>query len=165
LRLPKAPFFNHMSLSRVQSLTGRLAGYRVIAAERSPYAKLISWINMFEMEAAYRKGAPMRGNPTAFERRLDRMLAFGRADIVRNIDLYRDRSGALTVEVLRYDTLQSDLDAFAESLGVTVGALPHAKRGLLSDAIDPRTVFRRDRLDRINEIYAEEFQTFGFPRL
>jgi hypothetical protein len=34
-----------------------------------------------------------------------------------------------------------------------------------SNSIDPREVFTRAQLDRINEMYAEEFDIFGYERL
>jgi hypothetical protein len=48
----------------------------------------------------------------------------------------------------------------ADSIG-----LPHAKRGLMANSIDPPSVFRRDQLDVINALFAEEFERFGYPRL
>jgi hypothetical protein len=35
----------------------------------------------------------------------------------------------------------------------------------MSDSIDPLAVFSRAQIDRINEVYDEEFGTFGHPRL
>ena len=67
--------------------------------------------------------------------------------------------------LLRYETLERDLQAFAASLSVTLGPLPHAKRGLMSDTLDPLTLLRHDQIDLINTLYAEEFEAFGYPML
>lgn len=86
--------------------------------------------------------------------------------MVRNIDLYRDLSGAVVVRALRYESLQADFILFMRELGIhSPPPLPHVKKGLMSDGIDPRAVFTRPQLDTINDVYSEEFVTFGRERL
>ncbi len=46
-----------------------------------------------------------------------------------------------------------------------VPPLPHVKKGLMSDGLDPRTVLRADQIERINLLFAEEFDAFGYARL
>ena len=142
---PRTVFYNHMPLREVEALVP-LDGYRVIVAERSPYAKIMSHLGM--------KGFV----PEQFADALDTVPL----DAVRNIDLYRDATGSLRTDtVIRYQTLEHDVAA----LGLGPLVLPHAKRGLMSDTLDPRAHFRRDQLDRINEHYAEEFEAFGYARM
>ena len=43
--------------------------------------------------------------------------------------------------------------------------LPHAKRGLLSDRLDPREVLRPDQISLINEMFEDDFVAFGYPML
>ncbi len=59
--------------------------------------------------------------------------------------------------------LQADLDAFLGELGLAPIPLPHAKPGIMSNRIDPAQVFRRDQIDRINRVLAEEFEFGGYP--
>jgi hypothetical protein len=37
--------------------------------------------------------------------------------------------------------------------------------GLLADTLDPKDYFSRRQLDEINELYSEEFETFGYRRI
>jgi hypothetical protein len=165
LRAPRGPWFNHMPLRGVLALCPAAAGYRVVAAERSPYAKLISFLNMEQTMRSYRRGGAMRGDPERFAQDFDSLDADGRLGAVCNIDLYRATDGALGVELLRYETLQSDMDALLASLGEAPAPLPYAKRGLMSDASDALALLRPDQIERINQVYAEEFDAFGYPRL
>jgi hypothetical protein len=166
LRPPPQVFYNHMPLAQVeQTYPGSLDGFRIVCAERSPYAKVMSWLNMQESAGAYRRGAGMRQEGTRLAAAFDRARESGRIGAVRNIERYRSRTGALRAEVLRYETLRDDFDAFLRGLELPSLALPHAKRGLMANALDPRTVFRRDQLDAINAVYADEFDAFGYARL
>ena len=161
MRPPTPIFYNHMSLREVAQLyPGSLSGFKLVCAERSPYAKVISWLNMQNSIAAYRGGGDMKSDPEALRETFDR--ASGGIGTVKNIGRYRDDDGRLTVRVIRYETLQRDFDAFLTDLGVAPVELPHAKMGLMSNSLDPRDVFRRDQIDAINAIFDEEFSAFGY---
>jgi hypothetical protein len=43
--------------------------------------------------------------------------------------------------------------------------LPHAKKGLLADQIDPRNHFTSAQIGTINKLFAEEFEAFGYDRI
>jgi hypothetical protein len=143
-----------------------VSDFRIVCAERSPYAKILSWLNMSLAMSSYARGGELRGDPMKLQAEFDRTAKRGRLDAVRNIDLYRNAEGRIDAHVLRYESLHSDFEAFVRQLGANnVPSLPHAKRGLMSNAIDPRTVLRRDQLDAMNDIYADEFTFFGYPLL
>jgi hypothetical protein len=87
-------------------------------------------------------------------------------ELARNIDLYRDKSGRLVASQMRYDNIVGDFTEFLQRLGVaSTPAIPHAKKGLMFDTVDPGDYFTRDQLDAINEKFAEEFQTFGYAQI
>jgi hypothetical protein len=114
----------------------------------------------------YGRDGEMRGDPSLLPSAFDRAATHGRLGMVHNIDRYRGLDGRIDAHVLRYERLQADFDAFVRSLGVpSPPELPHAKRGLMSDALDPRQVLRRDQLDAMNDIYSDEFEFFGYRML
>ncbi len=163
LRPPAGVFYNHMPLTAIAArYEGGLKDFRILAAERSPYEKVISWLNMQLSLKAYERGGEMRGDPALLQRQFD--VSKPNLTRVRNIERYRDGAGRVAVALLRYETLQQSFDALLHSLGERPAPLPHVKKGLLSATLDPRAVFRPDQLAAIHEIFAEEFDTFGYPR-
>ena len=159
-------YSNHMSLAEVLSrFGGPRAGYQAFCVERSPYSKALSWANMQESYAAYAEGGNMRAARGQLAGWMDRVIADGSVVAPRNIDLYRDHDGRLSLRVLRYADLPGALHEFLAGLGAPAPALPHAKKGLMADTLDPREVLRPDQIERLNELYREEFETFGYPML
>ena len=164
---PRALYYNHMSLREVLQFYLRpLTGFRIVGIERSPYAKVISWANMRLTYGQYRGGGEMRAGQDAISTYLDQSLDNGQILDCRNIERYRGADGRIAVTLMRYADLQSDFDKFVRNLGVTaVPPLPHAKKGLMSDGLNPRDVLRPDQIARINAVFAEEFAAFGYPTL
>ena len=167
--LPEGRYYNHMPLREVLQAAGEsLTEYRVFAVERSPYSKILSWANMRVASDAYNQG--LSGAIRGGREEITAFLAdaFGTDSILRarNIDLYRGLDGTVRADVLRYAELPSDLTTYLQAFGVSpVPPLPHAKMGLLADTLDPRDYFSRRQLDEINELYSEEFETFGYQRI
>jgi hypothetical protein len=164
---PPLVYYNHMALAEVmQRYPQPLTGFRVVCVERSPYAKVISWANMRLTYGNYRVGGEMRADPEALKAYVDRAFETGAIRDCRNIDRYRTPDGQLAARPMRYANLQADFAAFVRSLGMTdVPQLPHAKKGLMSDGLNPRELLRADQIARINVAFAEEFDAFGYPRL
>lgn len=165
---PQPVFYNHMTLREVLRLYPRpLDGFRFIGIERSPYAKVISWANMRLSYGSYRSsGGEMRADHAAIRTYLDESFENGRVLDCRNIERYRGPDGRIAVRLMRYANLQADFAAFVTGLGIAdVPPLPHVKKGLLSDTLDPRAVLRADQIIRIDTLFAEEFETYGCPRL
>jgi hypothetical protein len=165
LQQPPLVFYNHMPLTEVLAKTGPLDGYRILAVERSPYAKVISWANMRLTYGAYRTGGAMRADPAALGAYIDKGLETGAIAAARNIDRYRRADGTLAVRPWRYAELGAAFDAFVRGLGLEPPPLPHAKKGLLSDSLDPRTILTATRIARINTLFAAEFEAFGYERI
>ena len=158
-------FYNHMSFRQVLAFAGPLDSYSVFCVERSPYSKVISWANSVLTYRHYHNdGRPMRSSLDEIRQVIDKLSV--EISIAKNIDLYRDNVGAIAAVPLRYHSLNSDLLDFLHRIGAPrVNSLPHLKEGLRSDTIDPREVLRRDHIDAINEIYAEEFDAFGYEMI
>lgn len=166
LKPPRGRYVPHMSLRRLAAAFGEpLDGYRLRCVVRNPYARVISALNMARGFRAYKVGADMAGATEGLARDFDALGPKALASLP-NIDLYRDESGAVAALPLRYEQLEADLAGFLGELGVAPRvALPHAKKGLLSNRLDPRVIFRRDQLDTINRLFAEEFDAFGYARV
>jgi hypothetical protein len=163
---PPLRFFNHMALADVVARYGKpLSGFRIVCIERSPYAKVISWANMRLTYGRYRAGGEMRAEPEALRGYIDKGLETGAVADVRNIHRYRWPDGRLAAQPMRYADLRENFETFVRSLGVTdAPPLPHAKKGLLSDTLRPQEILRLDQIKRINELFAEEFDVFGYPK-
>jgi len=123
---------------------------------------VISWANMQLSYASYSRGGGMQGDLEALKSVIDGGLASGEIRHTRNIERYRGSDGKVAARPMRYAALAADFGDFVRSLGEAVPTLPHAKKGLMSDTLDPRTVLRADQIARINELFAEEFTTFGY---
>jgi hypothetical protein len=167
LRPPPSDYPAHMSLTEIaRRYPGSLDGFRIVVAQRCPYARVLSALNMAGTFDAYLGGGAMEGDLLALPALFDRALARGAIHRLRNLDLYRRADGILDATVIHYETLQADLAAFLASIGhVGPVALPHAKRGRMSNRMNPADVLRPGQIARINDIFAEEFELFGYPRV
>jgi hypothetical protein len=159
-------YYNHISLREtLRRHGGDLSGYRVFCVERSPYSKALSLANMRASYAEYMSGGAMRANQQQLIKALDRSIADGSISLTRNIDLYRGADGDLAARVLRYAELPGALHCFLAELGAPAPALPHTKKGLMADTLDPCTLLRPDQIARINDLFREEFQAFRYPMI
>ena len=180
VRNPPAPFGNHMSLTEVLRLVPEAAEYRVLFVERPPYAKVMSFANWERHRGAYDKGkglpryissgflrrfVPGAGTGVSLASMVDSIIANGRIAEVRNIDRYRDCNGLIRGKPWRSGTLAEQLREFCTECSGSEVELVWAKRGLGSDSIDAATVLRPDQIQYINELFADEFAEFGFPRI
>ena len=162
LQPPTSLYTPHMSVADIVAVSGHsLDGFRLIAIARDPYARVISFLHMRRHFDAYMAGQGMPGEATGLARELDQMIAKGGIPALACLAMY----AGTTPHLLRHETIAADLNALGNLLGVTLPTLPHAKRGALSETIDPRTVFSRSQLDWINEAFADEFTAFGYARI
>jgi hypothetical protein len=68
--------------------------------------------------------------------------------------------------VLRHENLEADLRTFLNTRGVSqLPHLPKVKTGLLSDQLNPHQFFAQDQLRRINDVFGDEFDAFGYSRI
>jgi hypothetical protein len=159
LRPPPGTYGAHSTLAEIVAQSGiDPVEFRALGIARNPYARLISLLHMTAHLGDYRRGTAMpeatEGLAEAFERSRQR-------DGLARLHSAAIFAGA-TPELLRFEHLHDDLAAFAASLRVELPALPHAKRGALSERIDPREAFTREQLDWFNREFAAEFALYGY---
>jgi hypothetical protein len=167
ITVPQERYYNHMSLREVFTIHGPSASsFDVVCVERSPFAKILSWANWLASAEAYLAGGKLQTDLKALRRSVERIFDSGEFAEVRNIDLYRGEDGRVAARVLRYENLAAELQIFLSSRGVTkLPQLPKAKAGLMSDRLEPREFFSKSQLLRINQLFADEFDTFSYSRL
>jgi hypothetical protein len=169
IAISEGTFYNHMQLREVlKRCRVDLSGYRVFAIERSPYSKVLSWANWVVSAGDYQRGieGSMLADGGAMSRFLTSAFKTGTISQCMNIEQYRNPDGEISIDLLRYSTLQSDFAVYMRRIGIELPPeLPHVKKGLLADSLDPRNYFTRSQLDQLNEIYNEEFEVFGYDKI
>lgn len=167
LAFPPSLYFNHMPLRDVLRLQGpAVSDYRVLCVERNPYAKILSWANHQLSYDAYQAGGAMRSDRQAIREYLVEAIENKAFVAVRNIERYRGLDGLITAKVMRFERLADDFSSLVRDLGIDWAlSLPHAKKGILADDLDPRDFFNHRQIALVNEIFGEEFETFNYERL
>lgn len=168
-RVPQPPsrFSAHTRLSEViEHYPGSLEGFTAVCLARSPYARVLSALNMQGNYKAYTRGADMRTDPKTWADAFDKHIESGWLKKMFSPDVYGDPTGRLDRFVIHYERLQDDFDAFLARLGVPDRiVLPHAKEGMMSNRFDPRDVLRLDQIATINDMFSDDFEAFGYARL
>lgn len=164
IRPLRTKFQSHMSIASIQQQIGDLPSGRIFAVERNPYAKIISSANSGRNLKLYKaSGKPMLSDAKVIENIVDRRLAGQRLQECRNIERYCDANGELIVRIICYENLEQEFAALMAEFRISPAPkLPHAKPGVNANSFDPREVLRRDQLDDINELFADEFERFGY---
>jgi hypothetical protein len=158
-------FINHMDLQTVLRLVPEAAHYEVLCVERSPYAKVMSLANWVDHHQSYGKGAELPNRPARLVEAVDRLIRDGSITRVLNVERYRNADGRVTAKPWKTESLASDMARFFKSGGVEPVELVTAKRGANADSIDPAAALRPDQIALINELFAEEFELFGWPMI
>lgn len=159
LKPPSSLYSAHMAITDIVAASSEsLDGFHIVAIARNPYARVISMLHMRSHFDNYRDGRAMPVKPESLSAELDHRRRKGGMPKLKNMEVY----AGYQPRFLRYENLRTDLAAFADLLGLKLPSLPHAKRGALSNSIDPKSVFSRDQLDWINAYFAEEFAAFGY---
>jgi hypothetical protein len=164
---PPGVYFNHMPLRDVLRLQGPAAlDYRVVCVERNPYAKIFSWANYKLRFSSYDTGGEMCSSRDELKDYLDKAIDDRSVVAVKNIERYRSLNGRISAAVMRFEHLTTDFRQFALELGIDYPPpLPHAKKGILANSIDPRDLLDRHQITLINELFSEEFETFHYERI
>lgn len=165
LKHPKTPFTNHMALTEVLALAPEAAEYRLIFVERSPYAKVLSFANWEKNHTSYNRGELLGRSVTGIAASVDAIVSNCRIIVLRNIERYMDAQGVVRARPWLIADLDRQVRAFFEQCGELRVGLVHAKRGFESDGVDVAAVLRPDQIALINELFADEFDTFGFPMM
>jgi hypothetical protein len=164
---PPLIYSNHMPLREVVRLYGPAAlDYQVLCVERHPYAKIFSLANHMLSFEAYQTGGEMRCDRAELKKYLDRAVENRDVLVVKNIDRYRRPDGSISARVMRCENLTADFQQFISSLGIGYQPnLPHAKKGILANNLDPRDLLTNQQIGLINELFSEEFETFHYEPL
>ncbi|HVY57068.1 MAG TPA: hypothetical protein VHA77_04390 [Xanthobacteraceae bacterium] len=167
LRPPPGRYRVHMSVADIAKIyPGPIADYRVVSIQRNPYERVISFLNMKQSISAYRDAGEMRGRLDRIADEFDRAAANSGLSLLRNTETVRPTDPAQQIRMFRHETLQADFDAFLRECGIARRVeLPFAKRGLMSQSLDPRQILRRDQLNLINATFADEFEAGGYRTL
>jgi hypothetical protein len=156
----KYNYWNHIPLRKVLQQED-LSDYQVIFVERNPYAKVLSWCNWRDpFRNREYTGEVVRSSRQEIADAFDEEIR-----VVCNIDLYRLPSGEVAGPGWRYERLERDLAGFASSIGEPVPEIPHVKRGLMANTLDPREWLSAAQISTVNEVFSAEFAEFGYPML
>ncbi|MEP7184149.1 MAG: hypothetical protein ABI886_18380 [Betaproteobacteria bacterium] len=158
-------FYNHMPLAEVEQRADRpLDAYTIVGVERDPYEKVVSLANWMLQAPYYSRGQAIRFDAGQMRAAVDLLIRDRTILMGRNIERYRRLDGRLELTTMRYETLADDFGRLMQQLGVPTPwpALPHAKKGNYTarpvDVLSPRQVAI------VNELFAEEFSYFGYPK-
>jgi hypothetical protein len=168
-KLPSPPpgYYKHMPLRDVFRRYGPAAmDYRVVCVERHPYAKIFSWANHMLNFEAYKAGGEMRCDWHELKSYLERAIDNRSILAVKNIDRYRRPDGLISAHIMRCNNLAAEVQQLISSLGIEFrSSFPHAKKGILADDLDPCDLLNKEQIKLINELFAEEFDTFHYEPL
>jgi hypothetical protein len=147
-------YYNHMSGVEVRECAGEAVWGRYFrfCVERNPFDRVVSlywWCHRREPR------------PTMSE-----FLRSGQLELLsrRGIELYTDSAGRLLVDqVLRYERLESDLEAVRQRLGLAEPLqLPWAKSGHRPGQQSWREVFSAEDRRLIEQRFGRELELFGY---
>ena len=156
-------YWNHMSLQQVerQCPEDALRSYMVLFVERSPYAKVLSGLNWLLRSAEY-TGRPMTSTPEEVQARFNESVIHR----WRNIHRYRWANGQLAGQPWRIDRAAAGGRRARSEPDKPGSACCTCQAGNeLRGELDPAQWLSRSQLDCINDVFADEFDAFGYPRL
>lgn len=165
-KIADGKYYNHMPLREVVRLSGcDLNDFFVFCVERNPYSKIISWANMAFSFEYYKIGQDKIADMEEISFLIDRSLANGSILKLKNIDLYKYHS-KVVAHVLQNENLQDNFINLLKKLKIGTNiTLPHAKKGILANKLDPLDYLSKNHLLKINEFFREEFDTFGYKTI
>lgn len=154
LRGQRARFENHLPAARIRTLVGETVwrDYYKVCVERNPWDKAVSLY--------YWRTRAVEPRPS-----LEQFLQAVPPRSLSNFHLYADvGSGALLVDrVLRYEQLDSELDALVRRLGLAQPiVLPHAKAGHRPPCSDYRRVMGNAERAMVDQACAREIALFDY---
>lgn len=168
MKAPKGNYNNHMSYSRIKNLYGEIPDdYLVFAVDRCPYRKLISKANMKLNFQKYKKsGTQMTTSPEDIKAQISEIIETDDLKTVKNINLYRDKSGKLMAKILKYENLAAEIDRLMAELNISdYPKMEHLKKGLSSNNLDLNDYFTKEQIKIINDEYHDEFEAYGYEML
>ncbi|WP_101759937.1 hypothetical protein [Oceanicoccus sp. KOV_DT_Chl] len=168
IQIPRGRYYNHMPLREILDAYGDIPqDWTVFAVERCPYRKVISLANMMLNFSEYKKsGADMLTDIDVLKLQINSMFTAGQIGMVKNIDMYKTPAGSTTVRIVRFENLVDEVAKIVTGFGgVEREPIQHYKKGMSSLDLVVEEVFTPTQIQRINEIYKEEFESFGYKMI
>ncbi len=165
IKVPKGIYYNHMAFREISKLFGEITNdWIIFAIERCPYRKIISFANMRLNFKKYKQtGRTMVSDIKTIKNYLKKVIDNRSIVNVRNIDLYKNDTGNVCAEILRFERLEEDINSLMSRFYITdYPKLEHYKKGINSDKIDLFCFFSKRQLAIINEMFEDEFNSFSY---
>lgn len=166
--VPHGEYHNHMSLNAVINKYGLIPKeWTIFCVERCPYRKVISLANMLLTFNQYKTNSS--SEPISFTQInecISKILKNDSVKRAKNIQLYKNNENKIDIHVLRHEKLNEELSALLASRGIHKETikLPHLKKGLGDTKIDVKEFFQKKQILMVNDIFKEEFDTFGYQK-
>ncbi|MEM7585917.1 MAG: sulfotransferase family 2 domain-containing protein [Acidobacteriota bacterium] len=161
----------HLTYRELVSMTGfQYAAFRSFAVVRNPYQRLLSdyfWHAAPPRERFASLAEFLSQIPRDMDRRWDDAIRGADRDTANLLIHVRPQSHyahdalgrQLVDEVLRFEQLGEDLERLLQPHELTPGFVRPPRTRRLEDHLEPR------QIERINEIYASDFERFGYEKL
>lgn len=80
--------------------------------------------------------------------------------------MYKDENGNIIPQFIKYENLQNELLNLMDEWGIeNVPTLQHYKKGITSLNLDIKSIFNKQQLVKINRMFEEEFEYFGYEMI
>ena len=115
----------------------------------------------------YKKsGTQMTTSPEDIKAQISEIIETDDLKTVKNINLYRDKSGKLMAKILKYENLAAEIDRLMAELNISeYPKMEHLKKGLSSNNLDLNDYFTKEQIKIINDEYHDEFEAYGYEML
>jgi hypothetical protein len=167
-------FHPHMSLKNVESNLGKIPeDWQVIAIERSPYDKFVSWMGwMYSASKQYLKNPDKTifYNSEFLKSHIKNMIKAVKGAKQSNLPdcfnlrSYLDQDDKFRLKILKLENIKEDFGNFLNSIGVKEDiAIPHLKKTNINGRA--LSFLDRESIDFINEKFHDEFETYGYEKI
>jgi hypothetical protein len=168
IKRPESEYYNHMPLSELVNLYGEIPNdWLIFGIERCPYRKIISYANFRLKTKEYNvTGKPMISALKTLKKYLQEIIDNESVLKVKNIGLYRDNEGSIKAKLLRFERLEEDIMKLMLKLKIkSYPKLEHYKKGISSNELDLHDIFTKNQINKINELFEDEFNCFGYDMI
>ncbi len=165
---PQTEYYNHMPLTEVVDLYGEVSNdWLIFGIERCPYRKIISFANWrLKIKEYHQTGNPIINDIKTVKKYLDNIISNELILNVKNIDRYKNKEGLVCAEFLRFEKIHDDVDKLMRKLNIQdYPKLEHYKKGISSNNLDLPDIFTKTQISKINELFEEEFNHYGYSMI
>lgn len=157
---PYGIFHGHISYDMVDKYANiDLNALYYIIAERSPYSKILSLVTWRKNRLNYLKDKKIfHFDKKTIQNEVDLYLENGKIYDVYNYNLYSKRKPDF---IIKYENLYFDLKKLVKIFNENINlSLPHYKKGMLFCDKDAVQYLRKDQIEKINELFFQEFSIY-----